>query len=122
ICLGRKNERCAAAPAPHQLRRNPLLALCGRPAVLAQKVAKCAHVLLQSSIGHVAAISRENLWFRRLWRRTFFTGISEDEFAGLNRWPGAGRRHNPGPFNLWGRKSVAVTEVLPHFISRLYRL
>src|SRR5205823_5654369 len=49
VLLGRQNERSAAPPASHQLRRHQLLALGCWSAMLSQKVAESANMLLQSA-------------------------------------------------------------------------
>ena len=46
VFVGRKHKGSATSPAAHQFCCKQLLVICGRPALLAQKVAEGAHVLL----------------------------------------------------------------------------
>ena len=58
IFVGRKHKGGAASPAAHQFCRDQLLVICGGPALLAQKIAEGADVLVQPPICHVAAVTR----------------------------------------------------------------
>ena len=90
VFIGRKHERRAAAPAAHQLGRDQLL-LLRSVAMLAEEVAKLAHMLRKPAVGHVAAVPRENFGLRALGYDAVFVGIAKDEFARLQRIAGAGR-------------------------------
>ena len=46
VFVGRKHKGSAASPAAHQFCGKQFLFICGRPALLAQKVAEGAYVLL----------------------------------------------------------------------------
>ncbi len=59
VFFGREHERRAAAPAPHQLGGDQFL-LLRSVAVLAEKLAKLPHMLLEPPIGHEGAVPREN--------------------------------------------------------------
>ena len=63
VLRGREHERCAAAPSPHQLRRDQFL-LLRRGAVRSQEVAECADVLFDPAIGEKAAVARQDLGLR----------------------------------------------------------
>ena len=63
ILVRRQHEWRPAAPTPHQLRGHEFLFL-RRFAVLAQKIAKGADMLLQATVGHVAAVACEDLGLR----------------------------------------------------------
>ena len=63
VFFGRKHERRAAAPTPHQLGRDQFL-LFRRFAVLAEKFAKFADVLFEPPVGHVTAVAREDFGLR----------------------------------------------------------
>ena len=61
--------------------------------MLTQEVAKLADMLLHAAISHVAAVARQNFGLRHWIGLAAFVGIAEDEFARLERRPGAGRRY-----------------------------
>ena len=91
VFLGCQCEWCAAAPAPHELRCDQLLFfMC--VAVLAQEIAKPDHMLLETAIGHIAAVTGKNFWLRQIGRRSVFVRVPEDEFARLERRTRTGRR------------------------------
>ena len=69
VLVGRQHEWRTAPPAPHELRRDQFL-FFGRLAMLAQEVAKPAHMLLQTAIGHVAAVAGQNLGLRQVGGRS----------------------------------------------------
>ena len=62
------DEWRAAAPASHQFRCDQLL-LLRSVAVLAQEIAKPDHMLLQTAIGHEAAVTGKNFWLRQIGRQ-----------------------------------------------------
>ena len=66
VLLGREYERRAAAPAPHQLRRDEFLLLVRVPC--AQEVTELADVLLEPPIGHEAAVPGEDFRLRAVGR------------------------------------------------------
>ena len=91
VFIGRQHERRATAPAAHELRGYEFLFFrC--LAVLAQELAESAHMLLHAAISHVAAVAGQNFGLRHRIGSAAFVGIAEDEFARLERRPGAGRR------------------------------
>ena len=61
--------------------------------MLAQEVAKPAHMLLHAAVGHVAAVAGQNIGLRHGIGLAAFVGIAENEFARLERRPGARRRY-----------------------------
>ena len=61
--------------------------------MLAQKIAKLADMLLETAIGHVAAVARKNFRLRQVYGRSVLVWIAEDKFPWLEWRPGAGRRH-----------------------------
>ena len=117
IPFGREHERRAAAPAAHQLRGDKLL-LLARRTVLAQKLAKLHDMFLQTTIGHVTAVSREAFRLRQVRRRTVLVWVAEDELPRLQRWPRTRRHGLARPFNKRLRKPVAVTEMIVRMIER----
>src|SRR5207302_883054 len=107
----------AAAPAPHELRCDQLLFfLC--LAVLAQEIAKSAHMLLQAAIGHIAAVAGKNFWLRQIGGRPVFIRVPEDEFARLERRARAGRWHFASALNDRLREPVAVAEMVVRVVER----
>ena len=63
-------------------------------AVLAQEIAKPAHMLLEAAIGHIAAVAGKNFWLRQIGGRSDFVLVPEDEFPWFERRPSrASARH-----------------------------
>ena len=88
VPLRSQHERRAAAPAPHQLGGNQLLRLRSGPIRL-EEVAERADMLFQATIGHEAAVAREDLRLRLSDRWTGFIRVAENELSWLQRGAGA---------------------------------
>src|SRR5580700_4104807 len=121
VLVGCQHQRCAAAPAAHQLCCNQFL-FFGRLSVLAQEVAELADMLLQAAISHIAAVAGQNL---RLWQiggRSVFVRVAEDEFAGFEQPPGPGSRNLSGVFHDRLGEPVAVPEMVMCIVEWRRRL
>ena len=90
--------------------------------MLAQEIAKPAHMLLQAAIGHVAAVAGKNFGLRQIGGRSVFVRVAEDEFTRLERRAGAGRRHLAGALDDRLREPVAIAEVVVCIVERRRRL
>src|SRR5262249_91510 len=120
VLVGGQCKRCAAAPAPHELRGEELL-LVRSSAVLAQKLAKSADVLLEPPIGHEAAIAGEDLRLRERRTGSGFVRVGEGEFARLEWGTRARRRLISRSLDDRLREPVAVAKVIVRVIERWRR-
>ena len=79
-------------------------------------------MLLQATISHVAAIAGQNFRFWHISGRPLFIRVTEDEFARLERPPGAGCRHLSGAFYDRLGEPIAVAKVVVGIVERRCRL
>ena len=87
----RERQRRAAAPAPHQLRREQLPLLL-RPGVLAQEAIERPDARLVLTQPGERAVPSQHVGLRHRQRHAGLAGIAEDELAGLDRRSLAGQR------------------------------
>src|SRR5690349_5317673 len=94
--VGLERERCAAAPAAHQLGGQPLL-VSRRGCVPAEEGAEACHVLVELAPDQVGTVVPQA---RGLWRGRQFVAlirVAEDELPGVRTgsWPGSTGRPLP---------------------------
>src|SRR5882724_1336187 len=121
--LGRKGERRAIGPSPHQL-RSEQFRVAVSPTLLLQEPAEGGDLLVELAIGHERAVAEEAGRRGRRRNLTLLVDVPEQELAGCDRGPvpirerlaqparSLSRARRPGTRNGWIPKAIGVAEVL----------
>src|SRR5262249_27643595 len=120
ILRGRQRQRCAAAPAAHQLGGDEFL-LLRRSTVRPEKVPEPADVLLQSAVREIASVPRQDLGLRQR-HVAVLVRIPEEELARLEGSSGARGWRDPRSLDFRLRHAIAISEVIVGVLERRRRL
>ncbi len=112
-----QHQRCAAAPAAHELGGQQVLSL-GGVGVLAQVVTEHRHVFFESPVGHIAAVTGQHLRLGEVGHRSVLVGVAQDELAGFQWVAGSGCRLLAGALHHRLRQPVPETEVIVGVVER----
>src|SRR5262245_10249620 len=121
VLRGRQRQRCAAAPAAHQLRRDQLLAFRRGPAVLPKEIAKPADVLLHLPIREKASVLRQDLGLQER-DVAVLVRVPEEELSWLERSSGTRRRRDPHSVDFRLRHAIPISEMIVGVLERRRRL